>query len=280
MHYINDDGSLAEMCGNGVRCFAKYLVDRGFAVASEGRLVADTLAGRRVITFETDDEGRLVQATVDMGEPAFEPRLIPTTLKANGTVAHPSLTGDGSIGGRIEEPAVLEALLDAPPTDSDSCQGDASCQGDVHPDNRPGALASLRFTCVNMGNPHAVAFLEGDTDAIRTLDWRNEGWELEHHPSFPERANIEVARIMHPGGADEDAEIEMRVWERGVGETLACGTGACATAVAAVVTGRTGTTRNAVVHLPGGNLRIEWLENNHVMMTGPAATVYEGTIEL
>jgi diaminopimelate epimerase len=242
MHYINDDGSLAEMCGNGVRCFAKYLVDRGFVAAGEGRLVADTLAGRRVISFETDADGMLTQATVDMGEPAFEPQRIPTTLEANSTVAG--------------KPAVVEAELSGP-----------------SPLSTP-----LRFTCVNMGNPHAVAFPEGDESVIRTLDWGGQGRELEHHPAFPERANIELARVIRPGSAEEDAEIEMRVWERGVGETLACGTGACATAVAAVVTGRAA--RRAVVHLPGGDLRIEWLENNHVMMTGPATTVYEGTILL
>jgi diaminopimelate epimerase len=302
MHYINDDGSLAEMCGNGIRCFAKYLVDRGFIAASQRNFVVETLAGRRAISFETDGAGALVRATVDMGEPAFEPQLIPTTLEANGMVGR--CAADGEL---VEEPAVIEAvieLLDVP-------TGVPAIELPGFESSFP-PLDSLRFTCVNMGNPHAVAFLEGDDEVLRALDWHGWGRALEHHPVFPARANIELARVIQPGrpvglalpkslersasfapstppanpappdadGEREqvDAQIEMRVWERGVGETLACGTGACATAVAAALTGRAA--RRATVCLPGGDLHVEWLENNHVMMTGPAATVYEGTIEL
>jgi diaminopimelate epimerase len=139
------------------------------------------------------------------------------------------------------------------------------------------ALGALSFTCVNMGNPHAVTFIEG----LEALDMRSVGPALVHHEVFPEQANIEFAEILHPGdvATDAPAEIRLRVCERGVGETLACGTGTCATVVAAVVTGRIAV-RQAIVHLPGGDLHIEWLENNHVMMTGPATTVYEGTIKL
>lgn len=126
----------------------------------------------------------------------------------------------------------------------------------------------LRLTALSMGNPHGVIFT-GDlsTPAIHTL-----GPELERHPMWPDRANIEFARV------DSPSAITMRVWERGSGETMACGTGACATAVAAMLTGRTG--RNVTVSLPGGDLSIEWRDDNHVYMTGGATTVFEGTVNI
>jgi diaminopimelate epimerase len=265
MHYINDDGSLAEMCGNGVRCFAKYLVDRGFVAASEGRFIAETLAGKRPISFEVDENGLLTQATVDMGEAVFAPQNIPTTLVANSTVQHATQgegAAPGATPGAMPGEVPNEALIDEPAVVN-------------HPLNT--ALGELDFTCVNMGNPHAVTFIEG----VETLDMSSVGPALVHHEVFPEQANIEFAEILSPGDAatNTPAEIRMRVCERGVGETLACGTGTCATVVAAAATRRIAVCR-ATVHLLGDDLYIEWLSNNHVMMTGPAATVYEGTIEL
>lgn len=265
MHYINDDGSLAEMCGNGVRCFAKYLVDRGFVAASEGRFIAETLAGKRPISFEVDEDGLLTTATVDMGEPVFEPLRIPTTLTATSTVLHTLSSSDEP----LDEPVVLETPLATP-------------------------LGELNFTCVNMGNPHAVTFIAG----LESLDISTAGPALETSEVFPQRANIEFVEVLSSGsdsgnssvgetgrngetGSDGDAqeaELRMRVWERGVGETLACGTGTCAAVVAASITGRSA--RKALVHLRGGDLRIQWLDNNHILMTGPAATVFEGTIQL
>jgi diaminopimelate epimerase len=309
MHYRNDDGSLAEMCGNGVRCFAKYLVDKGFVAANEGRLVVDTLAGKRAITFLTDAEGALTYATVDMGEPAFNPAEIPATFLATATIRTTSSAHDEF----IETPALVDMPLATP-------------------------LGERTFTCVNMGNPHAVTFIEGSatpatldptapvlchpersaaqskdlwtdnvqltrldacaskdsslrdlrpsarndrveaTPTLTDLDISVAGPALETHEGFPQKANIEFAEVLDPGGNGRDAELRLRVWERGVGETLACGTGACATVVAAAITGRSA--RSALVHLRGGDLRIEWLDNNHVMMTGPASAVYEGTIRL
>ncbi|MCL1847081.1 MAG: diaminopimelate epimerase [Coriobacteriia bacterium] len=254
MHYINNDGSLAEMCGNGVRCFAKYLVDKGFVETCEscgkGSFIADTLAGKRSISFTMDDEGLLLEASVDMGEPAFAPEDIPTTLAATSVVVRAALVD----GEEAEEPAVVDAMLDTP-------------------------LGELAFTCVNMGNPHAVTFFGGADDTVTGLDIRDVGPLLVQHEAFPKQANIEFAQVLQQGSEAEPAEIRLRVCERGVGETLACGTGTCATVVAAVVTGRIAT-RKALVHLPGGDLLIEWLANNHVRMTGPAVTVYEGTITL
>jgi diaminopimelate epimerase len=245
MHYVNGDGSLAEMCGNGVRCFAKFLVDKGFVSAAEGHFVADTLAGQRLVRFQTDEDGLLTLATVDMGEPAFAPEAIPTTLAANAKLTLTTATGEKT------ELAVLDGPLAT-------------------------ALGELSLTCVNMGNPHAVIFLDQSfaADPV-SLDIQAIGSQLETDAVFPQKANIEFAAVVREPKGDR---IVMRVWERGCGETLACGTGACATAVAAAVTERAG--RKSTLQLPGGDLGIEWLENNHVLMTGPAVTVFEGTIEI
>lgn len=125
----------------------------------------------------------------------------------------------------------------------------------------------FRVTAVSMGNPHGVIFVDAITDELV----HGAGRELERHAAFPDRANIEFVKVLN------DGEVEMRVWERGSGETLACGTGACATAVACALTGRTG--RDVTVHLLGGDLHIEWAENNHVFMTGPAKSVFTGEYE-
>ncbi len=245
MHYINADGTLAEMCGNGIRCMAKYLVDKGFVTSGAEEFVADTLAGPRPIWFETDGEGKMTRATVDMGMPAFEPTAIPTSLSATNEVVVKTN------GQEVRQYAVLDSVI-------------------------PTAMGELSFSCVNMGNPHAVTFLSSDFAADpMELDIKAIGPQLETHSVFPEKANIEFAAVLREPDGDR---IIMRVWERGCGETLACGTGACATAVAAAITGRAG--RKATVQLLGGELEIEWLENNHVMMTGPAMIVFEGTIKI
>lgn len=245
MHYINSDGSLAEMCGNGVRCFAKFLVDRGYVSAESGQLVAETRAGERRISFETDDFGKLTQATVDMGIPEFSPSAIPTLLEANAE------TESGTS-------YVREASLESP-------------------------WGWFSFTCVSMGNPHAVCFLD-DMDglpdelfsdsrdkSLETFDIERAGAFFEASPVFPERANIEFAVV-------GSHALTMRVFERGCGETLACGTGACATHVAAALTGRAGRSNELV--LRGGTLSIEWCADGHVLMTGPARESFSGTIHL
>lgn len=243
MHYINADGTLAEMCGNGVRCFAKYLVDHGYVSASDGKFVADTKAGQRPITFEVDDEGLMTVATVDMGRPILEPEQVPVAIPANAQ------TDDG-------QPYVKEAAIDSP-------------------------WGALPFTCVSMGNPHAVTFIrdfsvlpdelfKGQEKTLDTLRVDTIGAFYESNPAFPAKANIEFAQIASDG-------IHMRVYERGDGETLACGTGACATNTAACLTGRAG--RENDLHLLGGTLHIRWADDGHVMMTGPAAQAFTGTFE-
>jgi len=305
MDYRNSDGTLAEMCGNGVRCFAKYLVDKGFVQASDRRFIADTLAGKRPINFEVDGEGQLIQATVDMGEPAFAPERIPTTLAANATVGYVAASlGEVESGETAVPPGGAETSETAVPL------------GGVDPSEAVVAevlvetpIGTVQLTCVSMGNPHAVVFLDclGSEIAAEfvadphSFDISAVGPFLETHPLFPQKVNAEFAAVVrgsasnaqpgvpesaqthapaHGGMQEGTRAIIMRVWERGVGETLACGTGACATAVAAMITGRLGDAREVTLKLLGGDLYIQWHSNNHVLMTGSATTVYEGSIEL
>ena len=243
MHYINADGTLAQMCGNGVRCFAKFLVDSGMVDAADGRLVADTLAGPKPISFELGADGLLATATVDMGRPVLDPARVPTSLAPNAV----SPSG---------EAYAADMPIESP-------------------------WGSFRFTCVSMGNPHAVCFVDdwaalpdaafrraGDK-SLETFDVDAVGEFFEGCAAFPEKANVEFAEV-------RDESIAMRVFERGCRETLACGTGACATSVAATLTGRAG--RGNDVVLPGGTLRIRWEDDGRVLMTGPAAKSFEGTV--
>jgi diaminopimelate epimerase len=213
MEIYNADGGQVEMCGNGIRCFAKYVVDHGLTRKKE--LAVETLAG--II------RPRLIgdQVEVDMGEPILEGRKIP--VDADGEILDYPLKVDG---------------------------------------------AAYRVSCVSMGNPHCVIYL----DDLDTLDLQRIGPRFERHPFFPKRANTEFVKVLGP------REARMRVWERGAGETWACGTGACAVAVVGAMTGRT--ERKATVHLLGGDLVIEWRENNRVYMTGGAEEVFQGTIEI
>ncbi|MGF1578332.1 MAG: diaminopimelate epimerase [Gemmataceae bacterium] len=214
MRMFNADGSEAEMCGNGVRCVAKYVYDHG--IARKSPLTIET--GNGVLTLECEvSDGKVQQVCVDMGEPILEADKIPTKLEGN------------------------------PPTNV----------------SLPGFDFSV--TCVSMGNPHCITFVEAITDELVL----GVGPKVEVAEVFPNRINVEFVRV------DSPTEVTLRVWERGSGETLACGTGACAVAVAGVLTGRTG--REIIAHLPGGDLRLHWSEaDNHVYMTGPAVEVFSG----
>ncbi|MDR0513743.1 MAG: diaminopimelate epimerase [Coriobacteriaceae bacterium] len=245
MHYINSDGTLAEMCGNGVRCFAKYLVDRGFVTAEGEDFMLDTLSGPRTIRYTADSQGKLMSATVDMGAPMLASHDIPTTLAENAR------TPEG-------QPFVKEAAIPSP-------------------------WGDFLFTCVSMGNPHAVCFIDDwqlvpeelfkpmSEKSLESFDIARIGSFYEGNPAFPRKANIEFAQMQGEG-------IQMRVYERGVGETLACGTGACATGVAAFLTARSG--KKNRLHLPGGVLEVEWGNDGRVLMTGPAAEVYSGSVQI
>ena len=221
MVMYNPDGSEAEMCGNGIRCFAKFLVDRGHA-GEETHLAVETGAGLLYVDVIKDGLGKVSTVRVDMGEPVLDPKRIPTTLTETDTAINVPL----EVGGTV-----------------------------------------LRFTAVSMGNPHAVTFV----DSVAHFPVGQIGPLVENHPAFPRRTNTEFVEIV------SQTETRFRVWERGAAETLACGTGACASVVAGSLNGLTG--RNVTVHLPGGDLWIEWSEaDNHVYMTGPAADVFEGDI--
>ncbi len=222
MRMFNPDGSEAEMCGNGIRCFAKYVYDRGLS-GGETDLPIETGAGLLRVQAQVNQDGKVATVRVDMGEPVITPALVPTTL------------GDGQRA--VNVPITL-------------------------PDG-----TTLNVTTVSMGNPHAVTFV-GDVKAYPVAQI---GPQVETHPAFPKRTNTEFIQVL------SDTEINFRVWERGAAETLACGTGACAAVVACVLNGKTG--RAVHVHLPGGDLDIDWSDaDNHVYMTGPAAEVFEGDV--
>ncbi len=223
MRMFNADGSEAEMCGNGVRCVAKYVHDHG--LVRKPVLTIET--GRGVLTLELEVAGGTVrQVRVDMGEPILEAARIPTTLP-----------GDPPVDVALVVPA-----------------------GPGQPGN-----PTLRVTCVSMGNPHCVSYVDAVTDELVL----GVGPRVERLPAFPRRTNVEFVKVNRPD------DVTMRVWERGSGETLACGTGACAVAVAGVLTRRT--QRRITAHLPGGDLQLYWSESdNHVYMTGPAVEVFSG----
>ena len=215
MRMFNADGSESEMCGNGVRCVAKYVHDHG--IARKPELQIET--GRGVLTLQLEVvNGRADRVRVNMGEPILEGPKIPTTLP--GT---PPLGQKLVAGGR-----------------------------------------EFEVNCISMGNPHCVAFVDEVND-----DWvLRVGPEVERHPAFPRRVNAEFVRVI------SRTEFQMRVWERGSGETLACGTGACAVAVAGILTGRFD--HRVLGHLPGGDLELEWTPGGPVFLTGPATEVFSG----
>lgn len=211
MRIFNADGSEAMMCGNGTRCVAKYLHDKGITDKTVIRL--ETKSGIKILNLHLDENGKTESVTVDMGTPAL-----------------------------------------AEEAKHQFCEEKAS----TLPEG----------TFVSMGNPHYVIFLDED---VEQYDIEGHGKALEHHPAFPERCNIEFAQVL------PDGSIRMRVWERGSGITMACGTGSCATTVAAALTGRA--SRNSIIIMDGGAVQNSWDEsNNHIMMTGPAAFVFDGEI--
>jgi diaminopimelate epimerase len=214
MRIFNSDGSEAEVCGNGLRCFARYVIDRGLAEAGKG-LIIETTAGIKGVKPQPDDRFQ-----VDMGAPVFSPEAIPVDLSVD-----------------------ITPILDYP----------------VHVEGR-----DLLLTFVSIGNPHGVCFVEDVADFPLT----DLGPIVEHHPLFPERLNFEIARVVSRRG------ITARVWERGAGETLSCGSGACAIAVAAQLHGYVDSEVDVV--LPGGRLGLEWNGEGNVYLSGEARLVFTG----
>ena len=221
MEMFNADGSIGKMCGNGIRCVAKYVYDRG--LVKKDVLRVETRSGVKTLQLRVED-GKVASVRVNMGQPELDPEKIPVLFSKDRMVDEEVYTPSGNV---------------------------------------------WRVTCVSMGNPHAVIFV----DDVEGLNLPAIGPEMEKHAMFPERANIEFAQVTSPH------EVQMRVWERGSGETLACGTGACACAVASVLTGKTD--RDVTVHLRGGDLHIFWdPDTDDVYMEGPAAFVFDGTVEI
>ena len=215
MRMFNADGSEAEMCGNALRCVAKYVSDHGLAHGQELRIET----GRGPLTTQLlYERGVVTRVRVNMGPPILKDSLIPTTL-----AGEPPLNVPLEVGGQ-----------------------------------------TVFVTAVSMGNPHCITFVNEITDDLVL----RLGPQIEMHSAFPRKVNAEFVHVLSP------TEFWMRVWERGSGETLACGTGACAAAVAGVLTGRT--ERKVLAHLRGGDLELEWSASGDVFMTGPATEVFTG----
>jgi diaminopimelate epimerase len=216
MRMYNADGSYSEMCGNGIRCVAKYVYDHGIVQRDVLRI---TSGGRLYELQLTIADGKVERVRVDMGEPILTAAEIPTTLPGN-----PPLKAPLTAGGRTFE-----------------------------------------VTSVSMGNPHCVVYVDELSDELV----RGTGPLIENDAHFPRRVNVEFVQVINR------ETVRQRTWERGSGETLACGTGACAVCVAGVLTGRT--ERRVTVKLRGGDLQLEWDETtNHVFMTGPAVEIFSG----
>ena len=234
MVMYNADGSRSQMCGNGIRCVGKYVYDAGLTDKRE--FTVESMGAVKVLTVVEGKPGdKVTRLSVDMGSPILEPAKIPVAVSA--------LVPEGLKNGHVI----------------------------MHPLTIDGK--EYKITCVSMGNPHAVVFIDKKPSEFPFCEV---GPLFEHDSFFPERTNTEFAFV------ENRRTIWMRVWERGTGETLACGTGTCATVVAAILNGLVDAGEKITVHLLGGDLQIEWSgkEGESVFMTGPAETVFTGEIKL
>lgn len=220
MRMFNADGSEGKMCGNGIRCVAKYSYD--FGLVDKETITVETLSGIKTLDLQTE-QGKVKTVTVDMGSPILNPEQIPVRF-------------DGEL--MVNQPVDIQGK-------------------------------TYHLTCVSMGNPHAIVFV----DDVKNLPLEQIGPGFEHHEIFPEQVNTEFIHVI------DRTSVDMRVWERGSGETLACGTGACASVVACVLNGLTD--EEVTVHLLGGDLMIRYdRQKNTVYMTGPAEVICTGVIEV
>ncbi len=221
MRMFNSDGSESEMCGNGIRCVAKYAYDHGIVAKKE--ITAETGAGILTLRLFTDGANKVEKVRVNMGVPRLTRKEIPMLGDADSKV--------------INEPLNI-----------------------LH--------TTFHITCVSMGNPHCVIFV----DDVENFQVEKYGSLIEIHDLFPRRTNVEFVKVL------SRTEVRQRTWERGAGETLACGTGASAVTAACVLNGLT--EKKIVNHLSGGDLELEWAEDDSVYMTGPAVEVFTGEIEI
>ena len=218
MEMYNADGSRSEMCGNGIRCVAKYVYDK--KMVSQAEFTIESFGKIKYITI-IEENGKAKLIKVGMGTPELKTEKIPAIYDADEIIAKP-IEADGQV---------------------------------------------WEGTCVSMGNPHVVFFV----DEVKNMDLESIGPKFENHPMFPNRTNVEFVKVI------DKETVEMRVWERGTGETLACGTGCCATAVACILNGKT--ENKVLVKVLGGEIYVEWdRETNEIYMTGPGEFVFEGEI--
>lgn len=220
MNIYNADGSEGMMCGNGIRCVSKYVYDNGMTDKDE--ISVETRSGIKLIKMNVEN-GKVVSARVNMGEPILEAEKIPTKFDGENVIRR-KLTIDEK---------------------------------------------EYEVTCVSMGNPHCIVYV----DDVKNIDLEKIGPKFENNEMFPERINTEFVHVV------SDTELDMRVWERGSGETLACGTGSCAVTVASVLCGYCKRNTEIKINLLGGTLTDIWTDGGDVYMTGPAATVCTGEIE-
>ncbi len=221
MIMYNADGSEGAMCGNGIRCVAKYVYDHG--IVRKDHMSVETKSGIKQLELTVED-GKAVYVKVNMGEAVLKPSEIPVQAEGEDFIARQI-----EAGGK-----------------------------------------NYTVTCVSMGNPHCVVFTEG----IDGMDLEKTGPLFENHPLFPDRINTEFVEVL------DDHTLKMRVWERGSGETISCGTGTCAVAVAAVLNGHCPRGEEIEVRIRGGALYDTYLENGEVLMKGPATEVFQGEIEI
>ncbi|MBR4831401.1 MAG: diaminopimelate epimerase [Butyrivibrio sp.] len=241
MEMYNADGSRSEMCGNGIRCVAKYVYDK--RLTDKKKLTIVSAGKKKYIDLTIGSDDLVESVKVDMGAPILDAATVPVTV-SDDVIASDMYKELTETYGRL--------AVDVP----------------IEVDGK-----TWHMTCVSMGNPHAVVFLPEGTD-LSSFDIEKVGPLFENHPVFPNRTNTEFVTI------DDRQNVHMRVWERGTGETLACGTGCCATTVACILNGHTDT--SVTVHVLGGDIRCSWDKDpeSPVIMEGPATTVFEGEIDI
>lgn len=244
MDMYNADGSRGKMCGNGIRCVGKFVYDN--KLTDKTTVTIDTLSGVKTLKLNIGKDGKVESARVNMGAPVLQPSQVPVDITELESYKNMSKEQMQEEKENVTEPVVSEHIK---VNDKE-----------------------YEVTCVSMGNPHAIVYLDNDID-IKKFEIEKIGPAFENHKAFPDRINTEFIQVL-----DKD-NLNMRVWERGSGETLACGTGACASLVATVLNGKCNDT--ATLHLLGGDLKITWdKKDNTVYLEGPAKTVFTGEIEL
>jgi len=242
MEMWNADGTRAEMCGNGIRCVGKYVYDHKLTDKKEISVVS--MGAIKYLSLNVED-GLVRSVKVDMGNPIFNEKLVPVDINA------------------VEKSAVSNIILN-----SDIAKIDEADRTVIKVSLK-GKGREFTYTCVSMGNPHAITYV----DDVYETDVHGIGAEIETHSFFPKRTNVEYIHVV------DRTHVDMRVWERGTGETMACGTGACASVVSSIINGLTDNT--VIVKLLGGELTINWEGlGNHVYMTGPATEVFSGEIDI